>query len=235
MRKRKPWHGDRWSPVVDRFFERRLRKRTDTLGRIVGLDDPTEIAGMMEELDTEIRRTWAICCDVNRASSDADVRHALADLLKKPGEIGERVWQTDPNARGLIEDFAPGSHPFLEQLQDHPAALIEAIERALSSLPTPGRGRPRGVAKPAERHLALALARIYQKMACRPPSRTYDFFEDAEYGPFSDFVTEILQVFPRRARSRGDSTDGSRVRLTTTFTQLAIKLYRQDHPRPEAR
>jgi hypothetical protein len=228
MRKRKPWHGDRWSPVVDRFFERRLRRRAETLARIVGLDDPTEISGMMEELETEIRRTWSICLDVNRASSDADVRHALADLLKKPEEIGERVWQTDPNARGLIEDFAPGSHPFLEQLQDRPAALIDAVERALSSLPRSGAGHPGGVKKPAERHLSLELARIFQKASCREPTRRHDSAKEIEYGPFHDFVAVILDVFPRRIRGLASYNAQPAVRETNTFTKLGIRLYREE-------
>ena len=227
MRKRLPWRGDRWNPVIGRFFERRLQRRSDTLARIVGLDDPTEIAGIVRELATEVRRTWAICLDVNRASSDATVRHSLADLLKRPDEIGERVWSIDPNTRGLIEDFAPDSHPFLEHLQDHPDLLTSAVQEALSSLPAPDRGRPRGVVNHAERHLALQLAQLYQKASCREPTRRYRNDEELEYGPFKDFVEKVLEVFPRRARGLRGHEDIPVARSTDTFTKLAIELYRE--------
>ena len=218
------WRGDRWSPYVGEVFDMRVRRRRNALAALVGLDDPTEIDAFLGELSDTLRVTWAICRDVNRAASDPQVRKNLKKLLSEGGSLTERVWDTDPNTRGLIEDRAPGGVRALEDLEKEPEKLDMAVRAALAMLEPASRGRPKGTIDHAERYLATNLAKIYRSASTQEPTRRVWPEDHTEYGPFRDFVEVVMEVFPDRVRRYKSSPDFPWTKRVDHIVRLAVTL-----------
>jgi hypothetical protein len=221
------WHGDRWSPVVSKAIEKRLERQRKRLAALVGLSDAHEIDSFLDDLATVLRRCWAISRDVNRAASDAQVRTTLLSLLSIREGLYDQVMVADPNTRSLIEDSWPGGQRFLENV-DHSdeAALQQAIRTVLNVLPVPSRGRPKGTEDHASGELAGRLAVIYQCYSGQTPSRRVNTNTHEVYGPFHDFVVEVVNMFPACLRRYKSAPSGSAAKSVDYLVRRGVDHYR---------
>lgn len=214
------WRGDSWSPIVGRAIDRRLQARRDRFVALLNIDlsdvesmRPTEdmqqgqfvrLADLMlDELSGALRSCWSRLRDVNRAPSKAQIYRTLEAIQARPADAMQLFGSVDAVTRCLIEDHYPGGWAALELHRPKPNLLLDAIAKAKASLPKPRRGRPGNVKDEASRLLAADLAHIYAAYAGPSPTRRVKARMDGqqmEYGPFKDFVEEVLSVFPQKLR-----------------------------------
>lgn len=213
------WRGDNWSPVIGNAIERRLKARRARLAELLDIDikdrefqclpgDPGNgryiyrIDLAIDELTRELRTCWSLLREVNRAASSAQVYRTLEAIAAEPTNFVDPSQRIDPETWGWIEDHYPGGWMALDQGPVEPALLRDAAGQALRELPAPGRGRPRGKPDVAARKLAEALAETYAGHAVARPTRHKAWLSgEEEYGPYRDFVEEVMSVVPDRLRT----------------------------------
>jgi hypothetical protein len=243
--KRKPaldFHGDRWTPTVGRAIDRRLEEHRAAIIDLLDIDpkaleyrrspDPTEsgetiaLADLaMEEISSELRRAWGLLRDVSRAASSAQIYRILERLQSDPDRAVDLLGYLDPHVRCLIEDAYPGGWMALEGDGVDPELLRETISRLRAAFPKPQKGRPVGTKDFASKELASGLADIYERFSGKPVTRRLlvdrSKVSDShrEYGPFKDFVDEILAVVPPKLRR----TRKGALRSSDYFVRIAVE------------
>ncbi len=189
------WQGDRWSPVVGKAIERRLRLIRPKLAELTALREPGEVDALIEELAVELRRCWSKLRDRDLAYSDPVVRQWLTKYVELPENKRPSIWEADPSTRGIVEDCLE-NNLFIEDVSDKPDLVLEAAKRALEGLAGARRGRPKGSDRSAYRHIGQELAVIYQKFSLKNPSRVVDPADSSESGPYKEFVETVVSILP---------------------------------------
>jgi len=184
----------------------------------------TRLDLVIEDIVGELRRCWAIFRNVNRAGSPALAYRALKALEADPNHLITRVEQASPYVQLLIAEAYPGGWLALENDEVDPGRLRAAISEAKAELPRPSRGRPKGAKDFASERLAQALADIYLRHAGKRPTRRRagEGIDAVEYGPFKDFVGEIVLVIPiflRRTSKGGLKSVDHLVRIGVEHTR----------------
>lgn len=233
---------DRWTPTVGRAIDRRLAKRRSAIIDLLDIDpevveyrkspDPTEPGEMialadlaLEEISGELRRAWALLRDVNRAGSSAQAYRLLERLEADPDRAVELFGSIDPHVRHLIEEAYPGGWVALEADGPDAHVLRETISRLRAALPKPEKGRPAGTKDFASEKLASGLADIYERFSGNAAARRLLVDHSKlsnthkEYGPFKNFVDEILTVVPPKLRR----TQRGGLRSSDYFVRIAVK------------
>ncbi len=157
----------------------------------------------IEEITGELRRCWGLLRDVNRALSDAQVYRRLEHIVAHADHVVELFEESDPETKAIIEDHYPGGWLSLESSEPDGQKLLDAVRAAKATVPPPSRGRPAGTGDFASAKLASALAEIYRRHSGNTPARRVAQDRGSgqlEYGPFKDFVEEIVSIIPHRLR-----------------------------------
>jgi plasmid stabilization system protein ParE len=206
--------------AVERYFL--WRKTATTEGRRVHRIDLA-----MEELAGELRRCWALLRDVNRAGSSAQVYGTLQVIEASPRAFADldALYRIEPETRALIEDYYPGGWIALEQAPIDAEALSQAVRDALASISKPGRGRPHGTKDFAGERLAIGLATIYAEYR-EPPVRRVLVEHGIEYGPFKNFVEDVVSIIPRRLRRTGKGA----IKSVDHLVRIGVEHIKQPRP-----
>ncbi len=160
----------------------------------------------IEEITGELRRCWGLLRDVNRALSGAQVYRRIEHIVARADHVVELFEESDPETKAIIEDHYPGGWLSLETGKPDRRELLDAIRAAKATLTPPSRGRPAGTSDFASERLASALADIYRRHSGDTPVRRVAQDRGSgrlEYGPFKDFVEEIVSIIPHRLRRSG--------------------------------
>ncbi len=160
----------------------------------------------IEEITGELRRCWGLLRDVNCARSSAQVYRRLEHIVDHADDVVELFEESDPESKAIIEDHYPGGWLSLESSESDRQKLLDAVRAAKATLPPPTRGRPAGTSDFASEKLASALADIYRRHSGDTPARRVAQDRGSgrlEYGPFKDFVEQIVSVIPDRLRRSG--------------------------------
>ncbi len=160
----------------------------------------------IEEIAGELRRCWGLLRDVNRARSSAQVYRRLDHIVGHADDVVALFDESDPATKAIIEDHYPGGWLALETGEPDRQELLDAVRAAKATLLPASRGRPAGTSDVASEKLASALADIYRRHGGGIPARRVAQDSGSgrlEYGPFKDFVEEILSVIPDRLRRSG--------------------------------
>jgi hypothetical protein len=176
----------------------RWRKTPPTEGRQVYRIDLA-----LEELGDALRECWGVLRDVNRAGSAAQVFRTLEAVARAPAKYThvDSLRELGPRTISLIEDNYPGNWMALEENAIDTEHLREAARAARNSLPKPTRGRPKWAEDLASRKLAQRRAGIFSAYTETAPTRRVPPELGApEYGPFREFVEEIVAIMPVRLR-----------------------------------
>ncbi len=236
------FHGDHWTPTVSRAIDRRLTKRRSSIVELLDIDpkaveyrrspdatEPGEMVALadlaLEEISGELRRCWALSRDVNRAASSAQIYRILERLEANSDRAVELFRSIDPRVRHLIEEAYPGGWMSLEAEGPDVHVLKETISKLRMALPKPDKGRPAGTKDYASEKLASGLADIYERFSGKPAVRRLlvDLSKKAnahlEYGPFKNFVDEILAVVPPKLRR----TQKGGLRSSDYFVRMAVE------------
>ncbi len=171
-------------------------RRPSSKGKVVARIDLA-----IGELSAELRRCWSLLRDVNRAASLSRVYHNLEQVETDPDNFLISLDSLDPETRAHIEDFHPGGWMAVEEGKVTAQSLAAAARSARLSTPRPRRGRPLGTRDHAGERLARGLADIYYRYrGTKPARRVRPERGGVEYGPFKEFVEEVMSVVPRRLR-----------------------------------
>ena len=157
----------------------------------------------LEELGDALRECWGILRDVNRAGSRERVFRTLEAVERAPAKYAhiDRLRGLGPRTLSLIEDNYPGNWMALEKDAIDTEHLREAAQVARKSLPRPTRGHPTWAEDLASRKLSQRLAEIFGTYTGTVPTRRVRPELGApEYGPFREFVEEIVAIMPVRLR-----------------------------------
>lgn len=160
----------------------------------------------IEEISGELRRCWGLLRDVNRARSSAQVYRRLEYIVDHASDVVALFEESDPATKAIIEDHYPGGWLSLETSEPDRQRLLGAVRAAKAMLLPASRGRPAGTSDFASQRLAIALADIYRRHSSDTPARRVALDSGSgrlEYGPFKDFVDEIVSVIPDRLRRSG--------------------------------
>lgn len=182
-----------------RFME--WRKTPPKSGSLV---DRIDLA--IEEISGELRRCWGLLRDVNCARSTAQVYRRLEHIVDHADHVVELFEDSDPETKAIIENHYPGGWLSLESSEPDRQKLLDAARAVKAMLPPPSRGRPAGTSDFASEKLASALADIYRRHSGDTPARRVVQDKGSgrpEYGPFKDFVEEIVSVIPDHLRRSG--------------------------------
>jgi len=212
------WRGDQWNQTVGNAIDRRLNAHRVRLAELLDID-LTDAEGIgatvdnlvpairyridiaLEEIAGELRRCWSLLRDVNRAASAAQLHHTLRALRADLDQAVDMIDRLDPETRGTIDDFYPGGWLAIETSVPDKDQLAAAIDKALDATPAPSVGRPTGTRDEAGQRLAIELAQIYQSYKEeRPTRRNPRETGGEEYGPYKDFVEEVMSIVPRLLR-----------------------------------
>jgi len=236
------FHGDPWTPIVGRAIDRRLAKRRSAIIDLLYIDpeaveyrrssDPTEPGEMialadlaLEEISGELRHCWALLRDVNRTASSARAYRILERLEADPDRAVEIFGSIDPRVRHMIEEEYPGGWMALESEGPDAHVLRETVSTLLATLPKPEKGRPARTKDYASEKLASILADIYERFSGKRAVRRLLVDQSKrtnthlEYGPFKEFVDEILAVAPPKLRR----TQKGGPRGSDYFVRMAVE------------
>lgn len=195
------WHGNRWHKSTSDAIERKVQKIGPEIGNILALDDPNELADLLQGIVTALLRAWAFLRDVNLAATKPRLLSTLNALLAKPDILVNQIWNIDPRTRTCIEKhYYCGQIP-LESCPLDERALLAAVKTALAEVPPSGPGRPKEAADSAGPMLVQELAKLYQSATGISPGRSVSSeLPHTEDGTFHKFVAVIFKQMPRRLR-----------------------------------
>lgn len=191
------WHGNQWHKSTSDAIERKVQKIGPEIGVILALDDPTELADLLQGVVTALLRAWAFLRDVNRAATKPQLLSTLNDLLAKPDILAKRIWNIDPRTRTRIEKHYYSGQIPLESCALDESALLAAAKAARETLRPPARGHPRSAINTAGLCLSHELAILYCSSTGNPPTRTVSTSSPyVERGTFHRFVALIFEQMP---------------------------------------
>lgn len=222
-------HGDKWCPTIGNAIDRRLTSHRDAIAEALELTEKTEIDAAIYSLSSDLRRSWSLLRDVNKAGSEAQVYHTLKYLLAKKGQLDHTVWEIDPATRALIEDHHPDGPCALESSPTSSKRLRQAVEAAFESLEKPKRGRPKDTINYAQHALSKGLAEVYKNATGKTPGRSvvvethegsdadghYQYASEyKEQGPFYAFVSLVISLIPRQLQPSAEEVTRLGVELS---------------------
>ena len=218
-----PWRPNRWTNTAIVTIRKRVERHREELAESVGLTEPTEIDGLVEEVILALVRARAFLADVDRVATPPQQREQLVKLNGQGTIRPEDLDALDPLTQIRIgRQFAGGLMALLYGPFEE-GSVRQAVEAALEDLPTARRGRPAGFGSFGLRQLALETAAIFQRH-CGALARGDNFRRRGAHKPFNKFATLVYQMLPPRLRS---STSKRGIKLSENFIKLGRREWRK--------
>ncbi len=195
-----PWRPNRWTNTAIVTIRKRVERHREELAESVGLTEPTEIDGLVDEVFVALFRARAFLADVDRVATPPQQREQLVKLNGQGTIRPEDLDALDPLTQIQIGRQFEGGLMALLNGPFEEGSVRQAVEAALKDLPKVRRGRPAGFASFGRRQLALETAAIFQRH-CGVVARGDNFRRPDVHKPFKDFATLVYEMLPRRLRS----------------------------------
>ena len=218
-----PWRPNRWTNTAAATIRKRVERHRQELAEAVGLTEPSEIDGLVEEVSVALIRARAFLAEVDRVATPPQQREQLVKLNSQETIGPEDLDALDPATQIRIGRQFTGGLMALLYGPFEEGSVRQAVEAAMEDLPTARRGRPAGFGSFGLRQLALETAATFQRH-CGAFARGDNFRRPGAHKPFSIFATLVYEMLPPRLRS---STSKRGIKSSEHFIKLGRREWRK--------
>ena len=195
-----PWRPNRWTNTAAATIRKRVERHRQELAEAVGLTEPSEIDGLVEEVSVALIRARAFLTDVDRVATPPQQREKLVKLNSQKSIGPQDLDALDPATQiGIGRQYTGGLMALLYDPFEV-GSVRQAVEAAIEDLPKARRGPPAGYGSFGLRQLALETAAIFQRH-CGAFTRGDNFRRPGVHKPYNRFATLIYRMLPPRLRS----------------------------------